>query len=74
MVTVLHVSQQAARYPNLFSSLQPCLTKSLGSKVRPLPRGLFAWIPQIWRATDDEVLEVAGLDAYVVSSPAILSF
>jgi len=40
-----------------------------GSKLVSLPEGLLAWIPQIWKVTDDQILEAAGLDAYVVCVP-----
>jgi hypothetical protein len=38
----------------------------IGSKLPTLSRDLFSWIPQVWKITDDQVLEAAGLDAYVV--------
>ena len=40
--------------------------RSVGSKLPSLNRGLLSWIPQVWKVTDDQVLEAAGLDAYVV--------
>lgn len=39
---------------------------TVGSKLPSLKRGLLSWIPQVWKVTDDQVLEAAGLDAYVV--------
>ena len=39
---------------------------SIGNKLPTLSRGLFSWIPQLYNITDDQVLEAAGLDAYVV--------
>jgi len=45
-----------------------CVDVGIGSKLPTLSRGLFSWIPQLWRITDDQVLETAGLDAYVVRS------
>lgn len=47
-----------------------CVDVGIGSKLPTLSRGLFSWILQLWRITDDQVLEAAGLDAYVVC-PAI---
>jgi hypothetical protein len=40
-----------------------------GGKLPNLGDGMFSWIPQLWKVTDDQVLEAAGLDAYVVQSP-----
>lgn len=37
------------------------------SQLPELPCTLFGWIPVLCRITEDEVLESAGLDAYVVS-------
>lgn len=39
---------------------------NVGSKLPALTGGLLSWIPQVWKITDDQVLEAAGLDAYVV--------
>ena len=33
-----------------------------------LPDSFFGWIPVLYRITDEQVLESAGLDAFVVSS------
>lgn len=40
---------------------------SVGGKLPTLRPGLLSWIPQLWNVTEDQVLESAGLDAYVVS-------
>lgn len=37
------------------------------SRLPELPDSFFGWIPVLYRITDEEVLESAGLDAYVVS-------
>lgn len=38
------------------------------STLPELPDSFFGWIPVLYRITDEEVLESAGLDAYVVGS------
>ena len=76
MVTFLHGLGSATRYhsPSLEIFLA-WLTYSwgTGSKLAPLPEGLLSWIPQIWKVTDDQILEAAGLDAYVVCVPVKVS-
>jgi hypothetical protein len=76
MVTFLHGLGSATRYP--FPSLEIFLAIAnvflgTGSKLASLPEGLLAWIPQIWKVTDDQILEAAGLDAYVVCVPVKVS-
>jgi Late exocytosis, associated with Golgi transport len=64
MVTFLYGPYSPTRYmPTLWANTNIFL---IGSKVPTLSEGLFSWIPQLWRVTDDQVLEAAGLDAYVV--------
>jgi hypothetical protein len=63
MVTILHGTSSTARYIRNDNILA---NATLGSKLPSLKRGLLSWIPQVWRVTDDQVLEAAGLDAYVV--------
>jgi Uncharacterized integral membrane protein len=41
--------------------------RNAASRLPELPKSLFGWIPVVWRITDEEVLESAGMDAYVVS-------
>ncbi|KAJ5541614.1 hypothetical protein N7494_006690 [Penicillium frequentans] len=40
--------------------------RSSASRLPELPDSLFGWIPVLHRITDDEVLQSAGLDAYVL--------
>lgn len=42
--------------------------RNAASFLPELPDSLFGWIPVVYRITDDEVLESAGLDAYVFLS------
>ena len=51
---------------SLTTNFFPPVNSSLGNKLPILNRGLLSWIPQVWKVTDDQVLEAAGLDAYVV--------
>ncbi|RYH24230.1 hypothetical protein EON65_16945 [archaeon] len=45
----------------------PKLRKKPSRSAIPKPgTGLFGWILPVWRASDDEVLRIAGLDAYVM--------
>jgi Late exocytosis, associated with Golgi transport len=64
MATLLHVAHSATRFQNFLVMANMTQT---GSKLPTLSQGLFSWIPQVWRVRDDEVMEAAGLDAYVVS-------
>lgn len=41
--------------------------RSSASRLPELPDSFFGWIPVLYRITDEEVLQSAGLDAYVVS-------
>jgi calcium permeable stress-gated cation channel len=40
--------------------------RNAASFLPELPDSFFGWIPVVYRITDEEVLESAGLDAYVV--------
>jgi hypothetical protein len=42
--------------------------RNAASRLPELPDTLFGWIPVLHRITDEEVLQSAGLDAYVVCS------
>uniref|UniRef100_A0A093VGK9 Putative membrane protein n=1 Tax=Talaromyces marneffei PM1 TaxID=1077442 RepID=A0A093VGK9_TALMA len=42
--------------------------RNAASFLPELPDSLFGWIPVVYRITDEEVLESAGLDAYVLLS------
>ncbi|KAJ5924642.1 hypothetical protein N7466_008829 [Penicillium verhagenii] len=42
--------------------------RSSASRLPELPDSLFGWIPVLYRITDEEVLQSAGLDAYVFLS------
>jgi len=66
MVTFLYGTYSTTRYV-LDTNFLPPANSSLGNKLPNLNRGLLSWIPQVWKVTDDQVLEAAGLDAYVVS-------
>lgn len=40
--------------------------RNAASQLPELPDSFFGWIPVLYRITDEEVLDSAGLDAYVV--------
>jgi len=40
--------------------------RNAASHLPELPDSFFGWIPVLYRITEDEVLQSAGLDAYVV--------
>ncbi|KAJ9249425.1 hypothetical protein DTO207G8_6692 [Paecilomyces variotii] len=42
--------------------------RNAASRLPDLPKSFFGWIPVVWRITDEEVLESAGMDAYVMLS------
>ena len=44
--------------------------RNAASRLPELPNSLFGWIPVLYRITDEQVLESAGMDAYVVSVDA----
>lgn len=40
--------------------------RNAASHLPELPDSFFGWIPVLYRITEDEILQSAGLDAYVV--------
>jgi Late exocytosis, associated with Golgi transport len=47
-------------------------TEVIGSKLPALSNDLFAWIPQLLKITDDQILDAAGLDAFVVTAETVM--
>lgn len=55
------------RFPNIFMARMNYLTASNRKYLPPSidQRSLFGWIPTIFKINDDEIIQYAGLDAYV---------
>lgn len=53
------------RWKNLYAARRRQLEPS-SIKLPALPDTFFGWIPALYRITEDQVLEAAGLDAFVV--------
>ena len=70
MVAFLYGFSATERYVFAYRRIVARLPIGTGIKLPSLPEGLLAWIPKIWKVTDDLILEAAGLDAYVVSASA----
>lgn len=54
------------RWKSLYAARRRQLEPS-SIKLPALPDTFLGWIPALYRITEDQVLEAAGLDAYVVS-------
>ncbi|KAL7664801.1 Calcium permeable stress-gated cation channel 1 [[Candida] zeylanoides] len=50
-----------SRWPHMYA----LRTLREGANVKPLPAGWFTWILAVYRYSDEELLRVSGLDAYV---------
>lgn len=43
----------------------PKLRKDAEDEIPVPSRSIFGWIPNLWRLSDDDMMQIAGLDAYV---------
>ncbi|PHH87696.1 hypothetical protein CDD83_8528 [Cordyceps sp. RAO-2017] len=51
------------RWPSLYSARKRRLDSSVS--LPALPRSFLGWIPKLYRVTEDQILDSAGLDAFV---------
>lgn len=52
------------KWPSLYAARKQ--KRNQAAPLPDLPDNLFAWIPALWRISEQQVLASAGLDAYVV--------
>jgi len=59
------------RWKTLYSARKRRLEAAANLDLPQLPDSFFGWIPALYKVTEEQVLEQAGLDAYVVRLTAL---